>query len=61
MHSAEADTLASLEVFEAEVEKYSRWTSEELPEDVEFTPDLDTIHQLCMPKIPDAIDPDGRF
>ena len=60
-HSAEADTLASLEVFEAEVEKYSRWTSEELPEDVEFTPDLDTIHQLCMPKIPDAIDPDGRF
>ncbi len=60
-HSAEADTLASLEVFEAELEKYSQWTSEEMPEDVEFTPDLDAIHALCTPRIPDAVDPDGRF
>lgn len=60
-HSAEADTLASLEVFEAELEKYSQWTSEEMPEDVEFTPDLDVIHALCTPRIPDAVDPDGRF
>ena len=60
-HSAEADTLATVEVFEAELKKYSAWTSEELPEDVEFTVDLDVIHNLCNPKIQDAVDPDGRF
>ena len=60
-HSAEADTLATVEVFEAELKKYAAWTSEELPEDVEFSEDLDVIHNLCNPKIQDAVDPDGRF
>ena len=46
---------------EAEVEKYSAWSQEEMPEDTVFAPDLDTIHELCTPKIPDAVDPDGRF
>ena len=60
-HSAEADTLASIEVFEAELKKYSAWTSEEIPEGVEFSEDINVIHELCNPKIADAIDPDGRF
>ena len=60
-HSAEADTLATVEVFEAELERYSAMAKEDIPEDVEFAKDLDVLHKLCNPVIPDAIDPEGKF
>ncbi len=60
-HSAEADTLATVAVFEAELEKYSRMPEADQPEGIKFAADLDVIHDLCNPKIPDAIDPEGKF
>ena len=60
-HSAEADTLATVEVFEAELERYSRMSKEDMPEDAEFVKDLDVLHKLCNPEIPDAVDPEGKF
>ena len=60
-HSAEADTLATVEVFEAELERYSAMAKEEMPEDVEFAKDLDVLHKLCNPVIQDAVDPEGKF
>lgn len=60
-HSAEADTLATVEVFEAELERYSKFTREDMPEDVEFSMDLDVLHKLCNPVIADAVDPEGKF
>ena len=60
-HSAEADTLATVEVFEAELERYSAMAKEDMPEDTEFVKDLDVLHKICNPVIPDAVDPEGKF
>ena len=60
-HSAEADTLASYEIFESEMLKYSQYTPDQLPDDVEkFPSDLDELHQFCS-QHQTAIDPEGRF
>ncbi|MBP5182399.1 MAG: 3'-5' exonuclease [Lentisphaeria bacterium] len=61
-HSAEADTLATVAVFEAQMEKYSRADSADFPEEIkEFPKDLDGIHAFCSQFSADNIDPDGRF
>ncbi|MBO4632226.1 MAG: 3'-5' exonuclease [Lentisphaeria bacterium] len=61
-HSAEADTLATYEIFEGEMQKYSRYTPDQLPEEVEKFPDnLDELHRFCNQNQMTAIDPEGRF
>lgn len=61
-HSAEADTLATYEIFEGEMRKYSQYTKEQLPEDVEKFPEtLDEIHKFCNQNQMTAVDPEGRF
>ena len=61
-HSAEADVLATVEIFEGELRRYAHTPKEALPEDVEKWPEtLDEIHLFCNQKMLDGIDPDGRF
>ncbi|MBO7146657.1 MAG: 3'-5' exonuclease [Lentisphaeria bacterium] len=61
-HSAEADTLATFEIFEGQMQMYSSFTKEMLPEDVEKFPEtLDELHQFCQQNQMTAIDPEGRF
>ena len=61
-HSAEADTLATVEIFEGEIRRYSRMAEEELPGDVEKWPEtLDEFHAFCNQRVVDSIDPEGRF
>jgi len=49
-HGAEADALASLEVFSAQLERYS-----ELPRDITG------LHSFCNPSNPEWVDASGRF
>ena len=49
-HSAEADTLATLDVFMQQLAKYP-----ELPRD------LDELHEYCDNRDPDALDSTGKF
>ena len=61
-HSAEADTLATFEILEGEMRKYSQYTREQLPEEVERFPEtLDELHSFCNQNQMTAIDPEGRF
>ena len=61
-HSAEADTLATFEIFEGEMRKYSQYTAEQLPDDMKCFPrTLDELHQFCNQNQMGAIDPEGRF
>ena len=61
-HSAEADTLATYEIFEGEMRKYSQYTPDQLPEEVEkFPENLDELHRFCNQNQMTAIDPEGRF
>jgi len=61
-HSSQADTLATVDIFEAQLKKYSALQKEQLPEGIESFPmSLDGLHDLCNQRPPDAIDPDGRF
>lgn len=49
-HSAEADVLATIEVLDAELEKYSK-----LPREI------DELHDFCNPSDPKWIDSTGKF
>ncbi|MBO4305317.1 MAG: 3'-5' exonuclease [Lentisphaeria bacterium] len=61
-HSAEADTLATVAVFEAQMERYSKADSADFPEEIqEFPKDLDGVHAFCSQFSADNIDPEGRF
>ena len=61
-HSAEADTLATVEIFEGEIKRYSQMTREDYPEDIEKWPEtLDEFHTFCNQRMIDSIGPDGRF
>ena len=61
-HSAEADTLATVAVFEAQMERYGKADPATFPEDItEFPADLDAVHAFCNQFSADNIDPDGRF
>lgn len=61
-HSAEADTLATVEIFEGEIKRYSQMAREDYPKDIEKWPEtLDEFHTFCNQRMIDSIDPDGRF
>jgi DNA polymerase III subunit epsilon len=61
-HSSQADTLATLDILESQLAKYSSFPKDMLPEGMEaFPSDLTSLHELCNQRPPDAIDPDGRF
>ncbi|MBR2904725.1 MAG: 3'-5' exonuclease [Lentisphaeria bacterium] len=61
-HSAEADTLATVAVFEAQMERYGKADPATFPEEItEFPADLDAVHAFCNQFSADNIDPDGRF
>ncbi len=61
-HSAEADTLATVEVFEAQMKKYANADPDTFPEDItQFPADMDGVHAFCNQFSADNIDPDGRF
>lgn len=62
-HGAEADTLATLEIFQAQLEHYgSAGANTEFPEGItEFPKTLDALHEFCNMKNPDWIDSTGRF
>ena len=61
-HSAEADTLATVEIFEGEIKRHSQMAREDYPEDIEKWPEtLDEFHTFCNQRMIDSIDPDGRF
>ena len=61
-HSAEADTLATVEIFEAQLAKYRSADPETFPEEVEsFPEDLEGLHSFCCQFSADHIDPEGRF
>lgn len=49
-HSAEADAVATMEILVAQLDHY-----EDLPETVE------ALHDVCHPRDPDWIDPDGKL
>ncbi|MBN2642598.1 MAG: 3'-5' exonuclease [Victivallales bacterium] len=49
-HSAEADTLATYEVFMGQLDKYD-----------ELADDVDSLHEFCNQKDPDWIDGTGKF
>ncbi len=61
-HSAEADTLATVEILEAELQHYANAPKETYPEDVEKWPEtLEELNTFCNQKMMDGIDPEGRF
>ena len=49
-HSAEADAVATMEILQEQVQRY-----EALPDTV------DGLHDVCHPREPDWIDPDGKL
>lgn len=61
-HGAEADTLASLEVYESQLKRYSDPAYTDFPEGVESFPDsVDAIHEFCTANTAQNIDLAGRF
>lgn len=61
-HGAEADTMATLEVFKAQMERYGNADANAFPEGItEFPKTLDELHEFCNTKNPDWIDASGRF
>ena len=61
-HGAEADALATLEVFEAQIERYSSMPAEEFPEPIgAFPQTMDEFHSFCNQTNPECIDRNGRF
>lgn len=61
-HGAFADTQATLEVYEAELQRYQALASEDLPNDIEVFPQtMDELHQFCNEMKRDNVDLNGRF
>lgn len=61
-HGAEADALASLEVFESQLKRYSNMPPDEFPESIDsFPKTLDDLHAFCNQTNPERIDRNGRF
>ena len=61
-HSAEADILATVDVYENQLKRYSSMTGDELEGIVEkFPENMDEMHQFCIQSQPGAIDRNGRF
>ena len=61
-HGAAADAQASLEVFEAQLERYSAMPPDQFPENITAFPQtLDELHAFCNPVNPGNVDKNGRF
>ncbi len=61
-HSAEADTLATVAIYEGQLAMYENWKKGDFPENVEHFPQtLDEMHEFCKMQQPDAVDMNGRF
>ncbi len=61
-HSAEADILATVEVYENQLKRYSSMPEEEIRDLVEKFPEtIDEMHQFCIQTQPGSIDQNGRF
>ena len=61
-HGAAADTQASLEVFEAQLERYSAMSPDQFPENITAFPQtLDDLHAFCNQVNPSNVDRNGRF
>ncbi|MBO4491562.1 MAG: 3'-5' exonuclease [Lentisphaeria bacterium] len=61
-HSAEADTLATVEVYEAQLARYADWQPGDFPESVEaFPKTLDEMSEFCQVKPAGGVDRTGRF
>jgi len=61
-HSAEADILATLEVYEGEISRYENMSAENFPDGIQkFPQNIDEMHSFCIQNNPGAIDKSGRF
>ncbi len=61
-HGAAADTLATAEIFEAQLKRYGAPDYTDLPDGIEKFPEsLDELHQFCTAQHPDWVDSNGRF
>lgn len=61
-HGAAADTMATVEVFEAQLKKYGAGDYTELPENIEkFPENMDELAAFCSSQAPDWVDANGRF
>lgn len=61
-HGAEADTLATVEVFEAQMAHYNQIQKNDYPDGIEaFPSNLDELNDFCNQQSPDAVDASGRF
>ncbi len=61
-HGASADTLATVEVFEAQLARYGAPDYTDFPEKIEkFPANMDEINEFCASQNPDWVDANGRF
>lgn len=61
-HGAAADTLATVEVFEAELARYGSPDYQDFPDGIEKFPDtLEELTEFCSSQSQDWIDSNGRF
>lgn len=61
-HSAEADILATVDVFKGQMELYRTPQPDLLPKEMEqFPQTIDDIHEFCTARPPDWIDKNGKF
>ncbi len=61
-HGAAADTLATVEVFAAQLERYGAEDYADLPEGIEkFPQNMDELNEFCVSQRPDWVDANGRF
>jgi len=61
-HGANADTEATVEVFEAELERYGSADYTNFPDGIEkFPENLDELNDFCVSQNPDWVDANGRF
>ncbi len=61
-HGAMADTMATLEVFDAQLQRYSSMNPDKFPTSVqEFPTSISQLHEFCIPKRNDVVDEGGRL
>ncbi len=61
-HSAEADILATVEVFAGQMKMYQGASEDQLPKDMtSFPANVDEIHEFCTQRPPEWIDKSGKF
>ncbi len=61
-HGAEADILATIEVLEAQLDRYSNPDFNGFPDGIEkFPANLDELSEFCKTQSPEWVDANGRF